>query len=36
MFHTKIRFLDDKQYYPESNAIGMDQYRVKTKEVWIF
>jgi hypothetical protein len=24
--------LNDRHYYPESNAIGMDQLRVKMKE----
>jgi hypothetical protein len=27
--HSKIRLLNDRQYYHESNAIGMDQNRVK-------
>jgi hypothetical protein len=29
MFHDKIRLPDDKQYYYESNATGMDQFGVK-------
>jgi hypothetical protein len=33
---SKIRLLNDRQYYPECNAIGMDQFRLKTKEIWIF
>jgi hypothetical protein len=24
-FHSNIRLLDDKEYYYETNAIGMDQ-----------
>jgi hypothetical protein len=28
-FHNKVRFLDDKQYYYEFNAIGLDQFGVK-------
>ena len=29
MFHTKIRLPDDKQYYLEFIATGMDQKEVK-------
>jgi hypothetical protein len=29
MFHNKIKLLDDKKYYYESNATGMDQKGVK-------
>jgi hypothetical protein len=28
--HSKIGLLNDRQYYHESNAIGMDQNGVKT------
>jgi hypothetical protein len=30
MFHNKIKLLDDKQYYCESNTTRMDQKGVKT------
>jgi hypothetical protein len=30
MFHNKLKILDDKQYYYESNSTGMDQIGVKT------
>jgi hypothetical protein len=30
MFHNKIRLLDDKQHYYESDATGMGQKEVKT------
>jgi hypothetical protein len=29
MFHKKIKLLDDKQYYCEINATGMDKKGVK-------
>jgi hypothetical protein len=29
MFHTKIRLLDNKQYYNKVNATGMNQFEVK-------
>jgi hypothetical protein len=32
MFHNKIKLLDDKQYYYESNATGMNQKALK----WIY
>jgi hypothetical protein len=32
MFHDKTRLLDDRQYFYEFNATGMDQFGVK-KEV---
>jgi hypothetical protein len=32
---SKIMLLNGRQYYLESNTIGMDQFRVKTKEIWI-
>jgi hypothetical protein len=36
MFHTKTRLLNDKQYYYELNATGMDQKGVKMKKLCIY
>jgi hypothetical protein len=33
MFHTKIRLLDDKQYYHEFIATEMDQKGAKPKKL---
>jgi hypothetical protein len=35
MFHNKLRLPDDKQYYYEFNATGMDQFGVKMIKLWI-
>jgi hypothetical protein len=35
MFHKKIKLLDDKQYYYEFKATGMDQKGVIIKKVII-
>jgi hypothetical protein len=35
MCHNKIKLLDDKQYYCEFNATGMDQKIVKMSYLWI-
>jgi hypothetical protein len=29
--HSEIRLLTDRQYYHESNAIGMDQFRARMR-----
>jgi hypothetical protein len=33
--HSKIRLLNDRQYYHEPNAIGTDQKGVKINFLWI-
>jgi hypothetical protein len=34
MFHDKTKLPDDKQYYYEFNATGMDQKGVKMNYLW--
>jgi hypothetical protein len=34
MFNNKIKLLDDKQYYYESNATGMNKKGVKMDLLW--
>jgi hypothetical protein len=36
MLHNEIRLLKDKQYYYEFNAIGMNQFGFKRKELLIY
>ena len=35
MFHTKMRLLDNKEYYHEFITTGMDKFGVTDCEIWI-